>query len=147
MTRRPPRATRPYTLFPYPTLFRSGRYPIASLARLEQEDVDLAEVRLVTPDVVGNLLTALHPEERVVYLDDRFDMYPTALVEGYLELFGGRPGWRAQLEKVGADVVVWRADAPLTQLLIADEAWRTVALDERWATFCRRGSELDALGC
>src|SRR3546814_16994600 len=77
----------------------------------------------------------------------RFDMYPTALVEGYLELFGGRPGWRAQLEKVGADVVVWRADAPLTQLLIADEAWRTVALDERWATFCRRGSELDALGC
>src|SRR3546814_15434661 len=129
MTRRPPRATRPYTLFPYPTLFRSGRYPIASLARLEQEDVDLAEVRLVTPDVVGNLLTALHPEERVVYLDDRFDMYPTALVEGYLELFGGRPGWRAQLEKVGADVVVWRADAPLPQLLIADEAWWTGALD------------------
>src|SRR3546814_3901870 len=39
----------------------AGRYPIASLARLEQEDVDLAEVRLVTPDVVGNLLTALHP--------------------------------------------------------------------------------------
>src|SRR3546814_12033649 len=86
----------------------AGRYPIASLARLEQEDVDLAEVRLVTPDVVGNLLTALHPEERVGYLDDRFDMSPTARVEGSLGLFGGPPGWRDAPAKGGGEGGVWR---------------------------------------
>src|SRR3546814_18249681 len=34
MIRRPPRSTRTYTLFPYPTLFRSGRVPPASLGQV-----------------------------------------------------------------------------------------------------------------
>src|SRR3546814_19305247 len=38
MIRRPPRSTRTDTLFPYTTLFRSGRLPV--IATLEDLDVD-----------------------------------------------------------------------------------------------------------
>src|SRR3546814_18079919 len=46
----------------------AGRYPIASLARLEPEDAALAEVRLATPDDEGTLPPAPHPPGRVAHL-------------------------------------------------------------------------------
>src|SRR3546814_5275327 len=47
MIRRPPRSTRTDTLFPYPTLFRSGRDFDALARRLS------SDYRVVCPDVVG----------------------------------------------------------------------------------------------
>src|SRR3546814_9393195 len=65
MLRRPPRSTRPDTLFPYTTLFRSlggvaiaprtSGFLIIALDRLRQPRVrDEAHVRLVDPHAEGN---------------------------------------------------------------------------------------------
>src|SRR3546814_10189832 len=56
------------------------RYPLQALALLHQGGVDLSEERMITHDVVGNLLTAMDYQSRVVYVDDRFDMYPEPLM-------------------------------------------------------------------
>ena len=123
------------------------RYPVDALALLEQRDVDLGRVHLVSHDFVGNLLTATYEGERVVYFDDRFDMYPIQLVEDAVALQDGEPGWSARLAAVEADVVIWEREAPLAQVLTADPAWASVMADDRWALFCRRGSGLATLGC
>src|SRR3546814_15691536 len=45
MIRRPPRSTRPYTLFPYSTLFRSsGNLPSTALFRQDRTFKDAAEL-------------------------------------------------------------------------------------------------------
>src|SRR3546814_4415477 len=44
MIRRPPRSTRTDTLFPYPTLFRSGAEVLAIAARLDGTAVQLHQV-------------------------------------------------------------------------------------------------------
>jgi hypothetical protein len=123
------------------------RFPVGALAVLEQRDVDLTEVRLVTHDYVGNFLTAVYPDGRRVYFDDRFDMYPAERVDGYLGLLNGNPGWSAELDRVDADIVIWRRDAPLSQILTADPRWSTMFAGDGFATFCRRGSEVADLGC
>src|SRR5690606_20484225 len=67
-----------------------GNYPVTALAWLHQHDVDLASTRLVTHDRVGNLLTLLEGPVGAVYYDDRFDMYPVEISEGYRRLAAGR---------------------------------------------------------
>src|SRR3546814_9213427 len=46
MVRRPPRSTRTYTLFPYTTRFRSGRFP-PGLAPMPERPVHAREGKLV----------------------------------------------------------------------------------------------------
>src|SRR3546814_12638963 len=69
MIRRPPRSTRPDTLFPYTTLFRSV------LERLTEEDVtlDLHKIALTAlrdPDPATRILAVrnLHNEDRPEYM-------------------------------------------------------------------------------
>lgn len=123
------------------------RFPVGAVAMLEQSDVDLGKTRLVTHDFVGNLLTAVFGARGYVYFDDRFDMYPTEQVERYLTLLNGEPGWRGALDAVGADVVLWRQDDPLSQLLQMDPAWSSIWIDDDFALFCRRGSVAQLDGC
>ena len=125
----------------------SDRYPVRAIGLFEQEDVDLTEHHLVSLDIVGNLLTSLYPDDRVVYFDDRFDMYPEEVAQGNLRLLRGRAGWRTALEEVDADLVIWSRQQPLSQLLAIDPGWRTVLVEDDWVTFCRRGADLPQLGC
>src|SRR3546814_13611010 len=92
---------------------------------------------MITHDVVGNLLTAMDYQSRVVYVDDRFDMYPEPLMDGYLELLGGSVDWRDQLDAVEADIVVWRRSEPRAQILAADAEWSLGLLDDAWVAYCR----------
>src|SRR3546814_11013965 len=66
MSRRPPRSTRTYTLFPYTTLFRSidhlraeGRYRVLSEDCLEGDDY------------IGILATRTSPMDRVIVSEDK----------------------------------------------------------------------------
>ena len=73
-------------------------------------------------------------------MDDRVDMYPTTVVDDFLTVLRGRPGWQQVLDRDGVDVVVWDADEPLTSLLAADPDWRIPYNDSRFVVACRRDS-------
>lgn len=132
--------------FQEPHFAIASRYPTRALGLLEQKGVDLQERRLVSLDSVGNLLTSVYPHDRVVYFDDRFDMYPEEISRGNITLLRGEAGWRTELESVAADIVIWDRSLPLSQLLIESQGWSTALVDDRWAMFCRSDS-VPELGC
>jgi hypothetical protein len=98
-------------------------------------------VNVASQETVGNYLELVRSTEARVFLDDRVDMYPEAVVEDFLVLLRGRPGWREVLERREVDVVVWEANQPLASLLADDPAWRTVYADGTWIVACHRPSE------
>jgi hypothetical protein len=117
-------------------------YPIESLDHLEDERVDLTEVRLAGPERVGNLLELRDGPVRQVFFDDRFDMYPDQVSADAVTLGAGRPEWTEVVTRWDLDLVLWPRSGPLAQILRADPDWRVLHREEHWILFCRRGSEL-----
>src|SRR3546814_8997204 len=73
MIRRPPRTTRTYTLFPYTTLFRSGKYKdfeqnAAAVAASGAEIVTVAVRRVNVSDPKAPMLTDFIDPKKITYL-------------------------------------------------------------------------------
>jgi hypothetical protein len=60
-----------------------------------------ANARLLAPDMYGGYLIYRFNGERKVYFDGRSDFYGAACMKDYLNLVEVRPGWRAQLDRIG----------------------------------------------
>ncbi len=67
------------------------RYPIGSLAYLEETGIDTREVRMAGVDYVGNLVDYVYGPEQRTFYDDRFDMFPEDISEAHLALAQGAP--------------------------------------------------------
>ena len=110
-------------------------FPTLSLDRLAAGDKGQ---RLLTPyNWGGYAIFRLWPKYKV-YVDGRADVYGKAVLDRLDVLNNLRPGWRNELRKAQPDVIVWPADAPLSQVLDLTGEWRRVALspdDEAAAMF------------
>lgn len=118
--------------------FDADRYPVQAMRALDGQG--LVGRRLVTTDVAaGYVIERYWPRQRV-FFDDRYDMYPLAVSRDYLALYDGAPNWREVLDRVGAEVVIWPARAPLSQLLAQDPQWRAdaTASTDDLSVFVRR---------
>lgn len=93
--------------------------------------------RLLTTDANGGWMIAAHPDQKI-FMDDRYDMYPKAIVDDYMTMSRARPTWRAVLDKHRVETVVWPTASPLTQLLSLDDDFRRVYKDKEWTVFVRR---------
>lgn len=115
-------------------------YPADALAWVETRTDGEEDLRVATPDTVGNLLEALDGPQASVFFDDRVDMYPVAIVDDSLDLQRGKATWDRVLDKHEIDLVVWERSRPLGSLLAADAAWRVAYSDSDWIVVCRRAS-------
>jgi len=122
--------------------FELSGYPVATLDYLDEQEVDLTEVRMGAPERVGNLLELRDGPVGEVFYDDRFDMYPDAVSEDVFRLSAGRPGARDVLDRWDLDLVLWPRRRSLSQILDADPAWRKVRGEADWVLFCRRGAAI-----
>jgi hypothetical protein len=115
-------------------IYRLGGYPTEAVTWLEQRGDLRPGVHVVAPDFVGNYLEFRYGPRRMVFIDDRYDMYPTDLVEDYVVLNRGGRGWDAILDKYQPEIVIWQVDEPLGQLLSASPRWRVIHTDshEEW---------------
>jgi hypothetical protein len=117
-------------------------YPVVALAYLDEQGIDTRSVRLAEPDIVGNLIGYVYgPEERVFY-DDRFDMFPERVTDAHLALVQTSTDMRAELDEFDIDLVVVGRSSTTAQVLLGDEAWRAMYLDDDWLLVCRRGADL-----
>jgi len=108
-------------------------YPVDALEWLDARGRIDPDVRLLTQDFVGNFLEARYGPDRVrVFTDDRVDMYPLQVTRDYSALLAGKPGWSRILDRYGAEIVLWAADRPLAELMVASSAWRLVYRDDDW---------------
>lgn len=113
------------------------RFPTRAVDWLEERDlVADPRVSLVHQDYVGNYLELRYGASASAYTDDRPDL--DRAVE-YLDLIWAREGWRARLDAVDADVVLWDDAKPLTEELASSDEWRRAGRFDGFSVWCRRG--------
>ncbi|HEV8116489.1 MAG TPA: hypothetical protein VGP53_09640 [Acidimicrobiales bacterium] len=111
-------------------------YPVEVVREGERLGV-LAPGQLVaTQDTVGCYLILRRGRSAGVFIDDRYDMYPTAVSLDYLALLRARPGAVEILDRRGVDAVLWDRSLPLVPTLLSS-GWREVAGDRRWVILQR----------
>lgn len=122
-------------------------YPIRALAWLEGEDlVGQRQSVIATRDYVGNLQTLLYGPGAGVFIDDRYDMYPTDLTDDYVSLLRGA-GWEDVLDRRDVDVVLWDRGHQLAELVAASPDWGVAYTEDRWIVACRRPTPDSPAAC
>lgn len=111
------------------------RYPTQAMDDLA--DRDLLGGRLLTTVPWGGYVISEWWPEQEVFVDDRFDMYPTEVFDDYLEVDRIRADWAGVLDRRGVEFVVWESDAPLTQVLDESDAWTRLHTDDTAVVFER----------
>ncbi|MGH9190665.1 MAG: hypothetical protein ACRD0Q_11650 [Acidimicrobiales bacterium] len=115
-------------------------YPVDAVAFLDRQHLLTPPHRLGHLDFVGNYLELRFGREAPVLVDDRVDMYPTAVSGDYSALLRGRRESLDILRRLQVDVVLWDRDLPLTSILEATGRWQQVFLDvDGWVVFRRVG--------
>jgi hypothetical protein len=116
-------------------------YPVRALAYAHERGLLAStDVRVATQDEVGNLLEGMFGADAQAFFDDRVDMYPRSVVEDYVTLVEGGPGWEQVLERHDIAAIVWPSDTPLASLVREDADWHVEYQDQDDLVACRRGS-------
>lgn len=116
-----------------------GDYPVAAASFLEREHLLDDPNRVASADAVGNYLEFRfgRHEPPVVFIDDRYDMFPVAVIRDYQRLVSVSPETNAVLEMWRVNVVLWERRLPLTAVLKGGGHWLEVYGDERWVVLRR----------
>jgi hypothetical protein len=124
-----------------------GKYPVGTLAYLEETGIDTRDVRLAAVDYVGNLIDYVYGPDRRTFYDDRFDMFPDDLSNAQRAVVTGAPTLRRELDTYDIDLVAAQSASSTGQLLTTDPDWRVLFLDDDWTLLCRRGADLGPSAC
>jgi len=117
-------------------------YPVDALAYLEEHEIDLEAHKMATKDIVGNLLELVYGPSRVVFYDDRFDMFPKEVSDAHVGLVQGGTSLRSDLAQFDVEIVTIDRTGAVGQRFVVDPDWRVLYTDERWLVACRRELEL-----
>ncbi len=117
-------------------------FPVAPVSWLDQHGLLRADLPMATSDTTGNYLELLRGTRANAFIDDRVDMYPTSLVDDFLVLEHGQPGWQRVLDRHKVDLLLWDRTSPLTGLASSSGQWRVLYQDGSWSVMCRRGADL-----
>jgi hypothetical protein len=85
----------------------------------------------------GYVMLRYWPKQRV-FMDDRFDMYPTSFSRAYFTTTDLAPGWRDLLRREDVEAVVWPTKQALSQALAESPDWVRVHRDRTASVFVRR---------
>jgi len=111
-------------------------YPVTAVQWMI--DHGLVGRRLLTTDAwAGYLILRYWPQQRV-FMDDRYDMYPRPIIDDYIKFDDGDKSWREVLDRHRIDIVLWRVNQPIEQLMEADHGWTVAHTDKRAVVLVRR---------
>jgi hypothetical protein len=115
--------------------FDFATYPVGSMRYLEHHD--LMGKRLLTTDAAAGYVILEDWPQQKVFIDDRYDMYPTSVIYDYFTLTAGKPGSLKVLDEYDVDVIVWGQDSSLGALLDGSSEWQRVHRDGGDAVWVR----------
>lgn len=114
-----------------------SRFPEDAVTAMEDElGLVPGETRIIHQDFVGNYLGARYGDAGAAWIDDRFELHDPSLVEDYITLLDGDPGWSTVLDRYEAQAIVWPSDGVLVELASAVGEWTTVWNDDDWTVLC-----------
>ena len=115
--------------------FAFGTYPVQSMRYVEEHG--LLGTRLLTSDSdAGYVILRYYPEQRV-FIDDRYDMYPSKLIHDFFTVADGDRGWAEVLDRYDVETVVWKRNSSLGFQLDTSPGWERVHRDAKRAVWVR----------
>lgn len=115
--------------------FATAAYPVKAMEALEERG--LVGTRLLMDDGDAAYAELAYFPRQQVFFDDRYDMFPVAVIEDFLELAGGGSRWSRVLATHDVETVIWPRRAPLVGLLEQSGAWTRFHRDRNWVAFVR----------
>jgi len=106
------------------------RYPVAELNWMNSHG--LLQKRVAAPDYVGNFRTLREGANAEVFIDDRYDMYPSAVARSAFAVSDGARGALAELRRRGIDVFLWDRRQAIATIVAESPEWRVVHQTEKW---------------
>ena len=113
-------------------VFSFKGYPVAAVTWAERNHLLDPGAHVVARDYVGNYIELRYGTDVKVFLDDRYDMFPTSVVEDSTALNNGRAGWNDVLDRYHTSAVIWPTNEALAQLLADSPRWRVVYTDQEF---------------
>jgi len=113
--------------------FETSNFPVKALNHVQRHEG--LGTRLLTNDAAAGYVILRYAPDQKVFIDDRYDMYPTSVIYDYFTVSSGRPGWSRILDKYRIETIVWKRDTPLASLLDESPGWKRVygdAVDAVW---------------
>ena len=107
-------------------------YPVAAVTWAERNGMLTPDARIVARDYVGNYLEVRYGTRVKVFIDDRFDMFPTSVLEDTFALNRGSPTWETVIDAYHPTAVLWPTKEPVGQYLAASPHWRVVYTDQEY---------------
>ena len=120
-------------------LVDASSYPVAQIRWLERHHRFDAPHRVAAEDTVGNYLELRHGARSEVFVDDRVDMFPLAVVRDELAMRDGTNRGLRALDRWDIDTVLWRSDTGFAQRLTASGVWQSAVRRGGYVVFTRRG--------
>jgi len=106
--------------------FDPARHPVAAVEFLKKEKVS---GRMFNDDEFGDyVIYAAWPEYRVAF-DGRSDMYGESWGKAYSTVLRVEPGWENVIEKNNFTWIFWRANNPLSLILMQNQNWHLIYAD------------------
>jgi hypothetical protein len=118
--------------------FDFSNFPTKALRYVDNHG--LMGTHVLTNDATGGYVILRYWPQQKVFIDDRYDMYPTSLIYDYFDVAQGRYGWDKVLDRYRVTTVVWERDTPLGSLLDASSHWKRVYTDPLEGVWVRSGS-------
>jgi hypothetical protein len=115
--------------------FNFSSYPVQSMRYVASHG--LLGSRLFADDADAGYIILRYWPEQQVFIDDRYDMYPTSLSYQFFDVADGKPGWERTLDRYHVDVVVWKRHSALTAELDQSPEWQRVHTDASDAVWVR----------
>jgi hypothetical protein len=116
--------------------FDFADYPVKAMRAVENQG--LLGHNLLTNDNWGGYLIARWWPRQSVFIDDRYDMYPTALTNDFVRFSRLEDGWEKIPDRYRIDVILWKRHHPVTRFLERDPHWAMVHRDRLAVVFVRR---------
>jgi hypothetical protein len=113
-------------------VYNYNGYPVAAVTWAERNGILGPRSHVVSRDFVGNYLEARYGTAANVFMDDRYDMFPSKVVEDFVELNNGHAGWQSILDSYDTTAVIWPVEEALSQLLAESPRWRVVYSDQEF---------------
>jgi hypothetical protein len=111
-------------------------YPVKAMQAVEQQGL-LGHRLLTTDEWAAYVIDQYWPRQQV-FIDDRYDMYPTVVAEDYFTITQVQPGWQDVLDRYQIDVIVWRTGRPVAELLNLSSGWQQTYTDKLSTVWVRR---------
>ena len=113
-------------------VYEYSGYPVAAVTWASRNGMLGPDSRVVARDFVGNFVEGRYGTDVKVFVDDRFDMFPTSVLEDFNSLNAADPTWDTILQKYKPTAVMWAPNEPLGQFLAASDRWRIVYSDQEF---------------